>query len=81
MSDPRPAYLVHAEWHEGSWVLVVPSVPAVSQVDDLANAEESARTAIAFLLNVDPMSFDVAFKFGEKRPTGPTADEEPTASP
>ena len=56
----KPSYRVDAERHDGWWLLTSPDVPgAVSQVRRLAAADEHAREAIAFVLDVEPDSFDV----------------------
>ena len=51
-------YEVHAERHDRWWLLTVPEVPgAVSQVRNLAQAEEYAREAVAYVLGAEPDSF------------------------
>lgn len=53
-------YTVRAERHAPWWLLTVPEVPGVvSQVRSLAQAEEYAREAVAFVLDVSPDSFDL----------------------
>jgi hypothetical protein len=56
----KPTYRVDAQRHDGWWLLTSPDVPgAVSQVRRLTAADEHAREAIAFVLDVEPGSFDL----------------------
>lgn len=56
----RPMYTIRAARSEGWWILTAPQVPGVvSQVRSLAHAEEYAREAISFVLDVPENSFDV----------------------
>ena len=56
----RPIYMVKATRAGRWWGLTVPDVPgAVSQVRTLAQADEYAREAIAFVLDVGSESFDL----------------------
>lgn len=51
-------YEVRAERHGRWWLLTIPEVPgAVSQVRNLAQAEEYAREAVAYVLGAEPDSF------------------------
>jgi DNA-directed RNA polymerase specialized sigma24 family protein len=53
-------YTVRAERRDDWWLLTVPAAPgAFSQVRRLSEAEEHAREAISFVLDVAPDSFDV----------------------
>ncbi len=57
----RPTHTVRAERVGRWWALTVPEVPgAVTQVRSLSQAEEYAREAIAFVLDVPPESFDLS---------------------
>jgi len=57
----KPTYRVDAERRDGWWLLTSADAPgAVSQVRRLTAADEHAREAIAFVLDVEPDSFDLA---------------------
>lgn len=56
----RPVHEVHAVKHEQWWLVTSPDAPgAVSQVRSVSQAEEHAREAIAFVLDVPEDSFDI----------------------
>ncbi|MGW5240691.1 type II toxin-antitoxin system HicB family antitoxin [Monashia sp. NPDC004114] len=56
----RPVHEVHAVKHEQWWLVTSPDAPgAVSQVRSVSHAEEHAREAIAFVLDVPEDSFDI----------------------
>jgi hypothetical protein len=56
----RQSYRVDAERRGDWWTLTSPDAPgAVSQVRRLSQADEHAREAIAFVLDIDPDSFDL----------------------
>lgn len=58
-------YVVEARRQEDWWLLEVPAVPgAVSQVRDLADAETYAREVVAFVLNVEPDTFELTVQAG-----------------
>ncbi|MFC7488794.1 type II toxin-antitoxin system HicB family antitoxin [Knoellia sp. CPCC 206453] len=60
-------YTVNAEKHEGWWMLTSPDAPgAVSQVRVLSQAEDHAREAIAFVMDVDES--DVEIRSGRGMP-------------
>ncbi len=55
----RPTYEMLATRSGRWWGLTVPDVPGVvSQVRSLRDADEYVREAVAFVLDVDPESFD-----------------------
>lgn len=59
----KPTYEVLATRYEQWWGLTVPDVAgAVSQVRRLTQADEYAREAVAFVLGVDPDSFEVTLR-------------------
>lgn len=60
VAEMKPTYTVRAQRRERWWILVTPEVPgALSQVRSLVQAEEYIREAIAFILHVEPGSFNV----------------------
>ena len=60
-AEVKQTYEVRATRAGKCWMLTVPEVPgAASRVCSLRDAEEYAREALAFVLDVDAGSFDVA---------------------
>ena len=64
MAQMKPTYEVVAKRSDRWWGLTVPDVPGVvSQVRSLRQADEYAREAVAFVLGVEPNSFDFVLRF------------------
>ncbi len=64
MAQMKPTYEVVATRSDRWWGLTFPDVPGVvSQVRSLRQADEYAREAVAFVLGVEPDSFDLVLRF------------------
>jgi predicted RNase H-like HicB family nuclease len=57
-------YTVKASRSGGWWALSVPEVPGVhTQARKMSGAADMAREAIALVMDVDPLSFDIQLEF------------------